>query len=73
MSTGNKALRVLKIKLEAEKCLIRKGELAIPDLIIELSNRGKRFQVTPYELTSYLRSHSRIYKVIPGVYAVKVN
>ncbi len=67
----SKRKRVLKIRLEAEKCLIRKGELCVPDLIYELSQSGKHYQVTPYELTAILRSHERITKVSQGVYSVQ--
>ena len=67
----SKKKRVLKIKLEAEKCLMRKGELAIHDLVFEISQRGNHYLVTSFELAGILRSHDRIVKTACGVYAVK--
>ena len=42
--------RVIAIRYEVEKSLIVKGELTIQDLVNELSHKGMRFQVTPFEL-----------------------
>ncbi len=67
----SKRRRILKIKLEAEKCLMRKGELAIHDLVFEVSQRGNHYLVTSFELAGILRSHERIVKVSDGVYAVR--
>lgn len=67
----SKKKRVLKIKLEAEKCLTRKGELAIHDLVFEISQRGHHYLVTSFELAAILRSHERIERTSCGVYAVK--
>ena len=51
----SKRRRILKIKLEAEKCLMRKGELAIHDLVFEVSQRGNHYLVTSLELAGMLR------------------
>jgi len=67
----SKRRRILKIKLEAEKCLMRKGELAIHYLVFEVSQRGNHYLVTSFELAGILRSHERIVKVSGGVYAIR--
>jgi|TARA_R100000152_G_C6782037_1_gene218095 hypothetical protein len=62
--------RVIAIRYEVEKSLIVKGELTIQDLVNELSHKGMRFQVTPFELSGMLRAHPRIEKTTQGVYAI---
>ena len=65
-----KRLILIAIRYEAEECLIKKGELTIQDLVYELSKQGRRYQVTAFELSGMLRSHPRIKKVKPGLYAL---
>ena len=46
----SKKRRALKIVLEAEKCLCRKGEITLSELVYEVSLRGSRYQVTTTQL-----------------------
>ena len=58
----SKKRRALKIVLEAEKCLCRKGEITLSELVYEVSLRGSRYQVTTTQLAGLLRVHGRITK-----------
>ena len=62
--------RVLKIKLEAEKFLIKNGQMNSRDLVF-LLGKHKHYQVTPFELSGIIRSSDRIEKLSPGLYCFK--
>ena len=58
----SKKTRALKLVLEAEKCLSRKGEITLSELVYEISLRGSRYQTTTTQLAGLLRGHGRIKK-----------
>tara|TARA_R100000963_G_scaffold11259_1_gene8231 strand:+ start:733 stop:948 length:216 start_codon:yes stop_codon:yes gene_type:complete len=62
--------RVLKIKLEAEKFLIKNGQMNSRDLVF-LLGKHKHYQVTPMQLAFILKTSNRVDKISPGVYQMK--